>query len=206
MKLTTTFALTFVAALSVAQSSDQFRKGLIVDPDDTFTPIQRRTATKVGDMITILISESSASSFNATTSATKKDATTAGPITAPVVDFFKSTLFGSIMQGASTSGNSSVAGTGQTTNNHSFVAKLTVIVKEVKSNGLLVVEGEKRLRVNKDDQKVTLTGIIRPDDVASDNTVLSEFVGNAKIECDGKGVVADRQRKGILTKMLDWLM
>lgn len=161
-------------------------------------------AAKKGDIVTILISETSSSSFNNSLTATKKDSNSAS-MAMPFVDFFKSTLFGALQQGGSNSANSSVAGVGQTSNAQNFVAQISVVVKEVLPNGNLVLEGERWLRVNKESQSVKLIGTIRKDDIRPDNTVLSEMVANARIESDGKGITSERQRKGFLTQMLDWL-
>ena len=53
---------------------------------------------------------------------------------------------------------------------------------------------------------MTLTGIVRLDDVAIDNTVASEKIANVDLKADGKGAVADKTREGILTKILGWLL
>lgn len=69
----------------------------------------------------------------------------------------------------------------------------------------MVVEGTRVIKVNKEEQMITFTGIVREDDVLADNTVLSERVAEAKITNLGKGLAADRQRRGIITRILDWL-
>ena len=87
------------------------------------------------------------------------------------------------------------------------LAKMTMsaVIKKVLPNGNLVIEGTRFVKINKDIQTFILTGMVRKDDVRADNTVLSESLADADIKLEGKGPIADRQRKGILARLLDWL-
>ena len=78
-------------------------------------------------------------------------------------------------------------------------------IKYTLPNGNLVIEGTRFVQVNKETQKLIITGVIRQDDINADNTIFSESIANADIRYDGKGTVGDRQRKGILSQLLDWL-
>ncbi|HPL62861.1 MAG TPA: flagellar basal body L-ring protein FlgH, partial [Syntrophales bacterium] len=62
----------------------------------------------------------------------------------------------------------------------------------------------RQLSVNAEDQYIVLTGVIRPDDISSDNTVSSQYVADAKIVYGGRGVVNDKMRPGWLARVLDW--
>ena len=68
-----------------------------------------------------------------------------------------------------------------------------------------MIEGTRTIVVNKETQLFRLTGIIRIQDIKPNNTVLSESIAQAEIRMEGKGQIADRQRKGILTTILDWI-
>jgi len=168
--------------------------------DQVINPILDRTARKVGDLITILISESSVASFAATTSTSKTDDNSVGQ------SVLKG-LFSFLDLGSNKTTNSSGKsnGTGTTTQNGTLRARLTAEVISVSPNGNLVIEGRRLIQVNKDTQTFKLTGVIRRDDISPDNTVLSESIAQAEIRFAGKGQIADRQRRGILTQMLDWL-
>lgn len=83
--------------------------------------------------------------------------------------------------------------------------QLSVQVKDVLSDGSLVVEGEQSLLINKEDQRITLSGIVRPDDILADNTVWSHRLANARVEFNGKGVVAESQRQSVAYRLLKWL-
>jgi flagellar L-ring protein precursor FlgH len=66
-----------------------------------------------------------------------------------------------------------------------------------------VIRGSRHVRLNNEDQIIVLSGIIRPEDISQDNTILSSFVADAKIEYFGKGVVSDEQRPGWLARILN---
>jgi flagellar L-ring protein precursor FlgH len=160
------------------------------------SPFADRIARHEGDIVTVVIQENSNSTYSASTTTTKTDSNS---VTNGIP------LLQGLFSLASTGANSNVAGTGQTTNAGVLTAQMTVIVKKVLPNGNLVIEGTRSIKTNKDTQTFKLTGTIRQDDIRSDNSILSASISDAHIEVDGKGQIADRQRRGILTRMLDWL-
>lgn len=162
-------------------------------------------ASKKGDILTVVISESTTANFNASTTATKKDSNAVDKTTSGLLSWASIPLLSSILGAASSGANSSVAGAGTTANTQNFNARLSVTVKEVLPNGNLVIEGKRTLNVNKEFMHLVFSGVVRRDDVLADNTVLSQNVADAEIKSDGKGVISERQRKGILTRILDWL-
>ena len=78
-------------------------------------------------------------------------------------------------------------------------------VMNILENGNFIIEGRRQVTVNTEDQYLILTGIIRPDDIATDNTILSQYLADAKIVYTGKGVVDDKMRPGWLTRIVDWV-
>lgn len=155
-------------------------------------------ARKVGDLLTVIVKEESIATYSAATNATKKDKNGIG------VNLFNSFLNG-IFQPFTTSSDSSNAGSGDTEYRSKMNSRLSVIVKEIVGNGNMVVEGTRTLVTNKETQTIVFSGVVRPVDIKPDNTVDSTKVGEAEIRMAGKGVIQDRQRKGFLTQILDWL-
>lgn len=151
-------------------------------------------ARRVGDLLTIIVQENTTASSSATTKSDKSDTANFAGGTGFLRRFLKDF-------GASAAASSS--GSGATTRSGSLTARLTVMVKEVLANGNLVVEGMQTITVNKETQKVLITGTVRPQDIAQDNSVLSPQLANASIHYDGKGTVGDKQRKGILGRIFD---
>lgn len=168
-------------------------------------PYLTRTARNVGDLLTIVVSEVSTANYALATQAAKKDDNSVAKAVLPFLTALKIPLLDQLLGGLSTGANSSNSGTGSTSQTGKFNARVSVIVKEVLPNGTMVVEGNRIIKINREEQTITFTGIVREDDVRSDNTVLSERVAEAKITNLGKGLAADRQRRGILTRILDWL-
>ena len=154
-----------------------------------------RKARAVGDTVTILINENS----SAVRSGAANNAKSAN------VDMKAGTgIFGWIAAAnAETSDKFDAKGT--LTNTNKVNAKLTTTVTEVKPNGSMVITGTQTIKQNNEEQKITITGIVRPDDIAADNTVLSTYVADAQIKIDGKGPVANKQRQGILSQILNFL-
>ncbi len=95
-------------------------------------------------------------------------------------------------------------GQGQTSRTSELITTMTCEVKEVQENGNLMLAGEKRLSINREDTTFVVTGAVRPEDVTVGNTVQSNQMHNAVIEIKGKGPLWNNQRRGIFTKILDW--
>lgn len=91
-------------------------------------------------------------------------------------------------------------GTGKSTQSNSLSGEITVTVAEVLANGNLVVRGEKLLTLNQGHEHIRFSGIVRPEDIASDNSVLSTRVADARIVYAGEGAVADANGLGWLSR------
>lgn len=159
--------------------------------------LRDRVARQVGDVVTILIIEVSSSTYSAGTTATKNDRTDIAKGLGPVL--------ANILPAWGIGADSKVDGRGTTQAAGRFQARMSAVVKEVLPNGTMLVEGTRSITTNKETQTFVLSGIVRTDDVRPDNTILSESLANATIKVEGKGMIADRTRRGILTRLLDWL-
>ncbi len=195
--LVATLAIAF-ATTAFAQNEKEADKapGNLFQVGVNFNPFQDRIAGHEGDLVTVLISENSSSSYTANTTLTKVDSNS---VTNGIP------LLKGLFSGASTGANSSNVGTGVTNNTGQLTATMTCIVKKVLPNGNLVIEGTRQITTNKDVQAFTLTGLIRRDDIQSGNTITSAQIHDFNIKVTGKGQMADRQRRGFLTRALDWL-
>lgn len=195
------FALAALVAVAGAQTNSADNFGSLF-PQKYKNPMVDRTARGVGDILTVVVSESATSNVSASTNAMKKDSNN---VNLPVVQALKLPLIRQIIGDLGSSADSTVSGQGSSSNSSSMTARVAVMVKEVLPNGNMVVEGTRWVKVNKEETNITFTGIVRRDDVRADNTVMSQDVAEAKITNISKGLVAERQRKGIITRILDWL-
>lgn len=95
------------------------------------------------------------------------------------------------------------AGNGETTRTGSVTATIAARVVEVLPTGNLAVEGKREIYVNNEKKEILLQGIVRPRDIAADNSVYSTQIADAKIMLTGIGVVGEKQRPGWLARILD---
>lgn len=195
MKNISLLALIFVAGLSQAQDA-KANTGSLYDQNGNDAYFDR-VARKKGDILMVVIDENALSSFQAST---KTNKSISNSTVSNVLNAINQ-IFGPFSNGAT----HTMDGGGTAQQNSKMSARMSVVVKEVDSAGNLLIEGTRSLVTNKDTQTYILTGTVRPFDIQPDNTVVSTKVANAKIEMSGKGQIADRQRKGVLTTILDWL-
>jgi flagellar L-ring protein precursor FlgH len=151
-------------------------------------------AHKVGDILTVLIvetTEAQKSTLTKTKTGSQNTASSSGRL-----DFLK--MWDLDAQNQSN-------GEGSTQRSGDLRARITVRITEVDANGLLIVEGVRSVKVNGEEEKITLHGAVRPRDVGPDNTVLSTFLADASIAYSGQGVLANAERPGIITRVFNWL-
>ncbi|WP_411993493.1 flagellar basal body L-ring protein FlgH [Agarivorans sp. DSG3-1] len=85
-----------------------------------------------------------------------------------------------------------------------FKGQISVRVNSVDEFGMLNISGEQVLLINGEEQRIGLSGVVRPIDVRDDNTVLSSRLTNSRIEFNGNGVVNDGQTPGIISRIFGW--
>ncbi len=94
-------------------------------------------------------------------------------------------------------------GSGDTERNSRVTATISARVVDKTMDGNLVLRGYQEVRVNNETQFIIISGLVRPDDITSDNSVLSSRIADSRIEYSGRGVIADKQRQGWLSRTID---
>jgi flagellar L-ring protein precursor FlgH len=94
-------------------------------------------------------------------------------------------------------------GGGRTQRANRVLATLTVTVHEILPSGELKVAGDQQLTVNEEQQRVTLEGRVRPQDISDANVVMSTRIADARITYLGQGDVTDRQQRSWWRKFVD---
>jgi flagellar L-ring protein FlgH len=97
----------------------------------------------------------------------------------------------------------SFSGKGSSDRSGSITASIGARVAEVLPNGNLVLFGRREMKVNNDVQYIIVSGAVRPEDIGSDNRVQSTYIADARIEYLGRGAIADKQKAGWVTRLLD---
>lgn len=177
--------------------------GSLWPEDDRTFFYKDRKALHLGDSLTIRIVETAQASNGADTNASRQSSINAriNALLGVQGALARSNLTNLV----DASSENDFAGSGLTSRQGSLIASMTAIVKEVLPNGNLVVQGSRTVLVNHEEQFMTLTGIVRPEDIERDNVILSTQVADARITFGGTGIVADKQRTGWGTWIFDWL-
>lgn len=160
-------------------------------------------ARRVGDILTVRLVERTTASKNSATAVTKAtDVTLANPtvlgrpVTKDGVPLFDGSL----------NGDSEFEGTGQSSQSNSLIGDITVTVIERLPNNNLRIRGEKWVHLNQGKEFIRLSGIIRPYDIETDNSVPSNKVADARIAYSSRGVMADANRMGIIARFFNSIL
>ncbi len=161
----------------------------------TYRPlVSENKAWRVGDVLTVVVQESASASSSADLRG-QRDFTVSARLNT-------STFREQALAGATASASD---GVGRTQRSGRLLAQLSVRVADVRPNGDLYVSGQQSLRINGEEQLITLSGFVRRRDIAENNTVLSSRIAEARIRFDGKGFVSDQSRPGWLARLFDYL-
>lgn len=169
--------------------------GSIFQPGNGYSPLfSGARAGQVGDVLTIQLVERTQASKSNSASTDRSGSIGLSP---PSTGLF-SKLFSASDIGAS--GDSGFKGKGDASQSNALTGAITVTVAKLFSNGSMLVRGQKRLTLNRGDEYVQISGIVRPADVTADNVVLSTRVADARITYTGKGGIASASRRGWLSR------
>ena len=157
-----------------------------------------RKAFRVGDIITITLNERTQASKNANAQIDKTSQTSVG-----LTSLFGSSLTtnnpiggGDLSLNAGYGSDRATKGDSQSGQSNSLTGSITVTVADVLPNGIIAVRGEKWLTLNTGDELVRIAGMVRADDISTDNTVPSTRVADARITYSGTGAFADASQPG----------
>jgi flagellar L-ring protein precursor FlgH len=167
----------------------------LIDLETGSSLVSNIKAHKVGDLVTILITESATANAASKTKADNKSEHSGGPGLG-VLDFIKP--WGMDVE-------NKYEGDGKTQRNGSLRAEITARIVEVLHNGDYRLEGTRMVNINGEKQLIEITGVCRARDIAADNTIMSTFISDAQIAYNGAGVVNDAAEPGVVTKILSWL-
>lgn len=154
-------------------------------------------AHRIGDIITVTLQESTSSQKEATTEIDKSGRV---QLTQPVIGGSNVTAFGEPLTFNVPSPTTTFEGESSVDQSNSLTGSITVTVHNVLPNGTLLVKGEKWLTLNQGDEYIRISGMIRPQDIGSDNTIQSNRIADARIAYSGTGTPHDSNVMGWLSK------
>ncbi len=159
-----------------------------------------RKATRVGDILTVRLKEQTNASKNSQTSTSKA---TEATLANPTVFGRSLSRDGTPLFEGSLSGDSSFDGAGSSSQSNSLLGDITVTVVQRLPNGNLRIRGEKWVTLNQGREFIRLSGIIRPDDIETDNSLQSYRIADAQITYSSKGVLAAANRMGLISRFFN---
>jgi len=152
-----------------------------------------------GDVLTVLLNESTQAARAATANvsrAAKNDTVTAGMTNR--IARINPALSGLNLNAA----NIESKGEGSADQSASLTGSITVTVVEVQPNGNMVVRGQKQMSLTQGSEIIQVSGIVRPEDVAPNNTVQSRRLADARFAYQGGGEIASATRAGWGTRAI----
>ena len=162
-------------------------------------------ARSVGDIISVILTESTQASKNAGTAIGRESGIDVSP---PTIfgrtdpNFRVDRLSGLTLE-QSIESESEFSGNGSTNQSNSLSGAIAVQVARVLPNGNLIVQGEKWLALNKGEEFIQLRGIVRPEDISSTNTIPSTLVADARISYGGTGMIDRANSPGWFSKFFN---
>lgn len=173
----------------------------------TFLRDQR--AASVGDLVTVLVSIQDEADMENSTKRNRDNSESMGipnllGLESSYARLFPSGFDPSKMVSANSS--SDVNGTGTLKRSEQINLRVAATVSQVLPNGNLVVVGRQQVRVNQELRDLQVGGIIRPQDIGSDNTVRHDRLAEARIAYGGRGTISDVQRPRYGQEVLDTIL
>jgi flagellar L-ring protein precursor FlgH len=178
--------------------------GSLYSESSAFSLFTDQKASRVGDLITIVLSEQTVSNKSANVGVSKNSSVS---LPEPTILGGAVTLNG---RGLATSlgGDRTFDGTSGAKQSNSLRGNITVTVVDVWPNGTLVIRGEKWMTLNRGDELIRISGLVRPTDVSNVNEVQSTKIANARITYAGTGELASSQKMGLVSRFFNsdyWL-
>ena len=157
-------------------------------------------ARHVGDTLTVVLTEQTSASKNAATNFAKSSDFDAG---SPVLGGTTVTRNGDNILNNVWETDQNFDGSGSSSQSNSLSGDITVTVHEVYPNGNLRVQGEKWIELNRGKEYVRVSGIVRPFDVSTANTVTSSQLADARITYSGRGDIANSNKPGVGARLFN---
>ena len=180
-----------------AETEPMVQTGSLFDAYNSNDLYSDKKAVRVGDIITVMLNESTQASKSAKTESGKATDIALNPL---VGLGGKNVNIGGQSIKLGLKSDSSYKGDAKSNQSNSLSGNISVNVMRVLPNGNLMIRGEKWLTLNTGEEFIRLEGVVRASDVAADNTVKSNRIANARIQYSGKGDLQDAQSSGWLSR------
>lgn len=189
----------YAPVISATSRIPASNNGGIYRPGYSAGLFEDRRAARIGDILSVTLDESTNASKTADTEITKDNdiALNEASILGSGVSFGNYSLGTGLTQEREFTGESS------SDQSNSLSGSIAVTVADVLPNGLLLIRGEKWMTLNRGKEYIRLSGLVRPEDISPDNTVLSTRLADARITYSGTGDLADANQQGWLSRFFN---
>jgi flagellar L-ring protein FlgH len=161
-------------------------------------------AQQVGDILTVTVNITDTAQF-----ANETQLNRTGSINEDINNFFgKPKVLGTTLPGTplNADGSTTNDGKGSINRQETLQTRVAAVVTQVLPNGNLVVEGKQEIRVNFEMRELIVAGVVRPEDIQSDNTIDSTKIAQARIAYGGRGQITDLQQPRYGQQVFDVLL
>jgi flagellar L-ring protein FlgH len=161
-------------------------------------------AARIGDLLTVTVNITDKANIANETQRSRTSKEDSG-----ITDFVGSKALGSkLLPGRLLTADSTAStdGKGSVNRQEALQTNVAAVVTQVLPNGNLVVEGKQEIRVNYEIRELIVAGIVRPEDIQSDNTIDSSKIAQARIAYGGRGQITDVQQPRYGQQVMDVLL
>lgn len=184
-----------LAAVAFIAAGPAAAQNALIDLRTGRSLVSDAKALGVGDIVTILIVESTSANATSKLDANSKTEISGGPGLGIFQPFSAWEL----------DTENKHTGDGKTTRTGDLQAEISVQIQDVLPNGYFRLVGNRMIEINGDRQLIEISGCCRPQDIRADNTILSTYIADAQIAYSGTGALNDAAQPGIITRIVNWL-
>ena len=184
-----------LAGLLLLWGTDVLASRPLVDFETGESLVTNIKAHRLGDLITIIITEKTTANASSNVKANSKAESSGGPGLG-FLDFINPWDLNV---------ENKFQGDGKTTRSGSLRTEMTARITEVLNNGDFRLAGTRMININGEKQLIEITGVCRGRDISPDNTIMSTYISDAQIAYNGDGLVNDAANPGVVTKIINWL-
>ncbi|MBO6755863.1 MAG: flagellar basal body L-ring protein FlgH [Roseibium sp.] len=165
-------------------------------------------ASQVGDILTVTVTIADEAQIDNRTERSRADTSSsgAGGALGTAIDTIFLPAGTAASDLASVNSSADFEGEGSVDREETLRTNIAAVVTQVLPNGNMVIEGRQEVRVNFEVRELVVAGIVRPEDIRSDNTITSEKIAEARIGYGGRGQITDVQQPRYGSQVMDILL
>lgn len=192
----------YAPVLRTNPAPDTAINGSLYQPNVALSLFDDGKARQIGDILTVVLQERTTSSKSSNIEIIKESDVNIAPDGVGTILGTTPNILGRSLNSAIT-GDREFVGEADADQSNRLNGSISVTVIDVYPNGTLVIRGEKWITLNRGSEFIRISGMVRPEDVAPDNSVASTKIANARIAYSGTGELADSQQMGWVSRFFN---